>query len=412
MPRRSKQKPTTMLPLRLREYETKRRVELTVAQRDQLAGFVTVQPTAGEGDLYDLTPGSRIGAMRLDGLDVVIEPKVPIDRVFFMLSYALGRIVDYGVGPELEQSNDLVEAIVQAFVRHSRRALEPGVLQGYRTTDDTSLTLRGRLRIGDQIRRRYGTRPPAEITFDDFTVDIEVNRLLLAATDRLLRIRLRSARSRVGLRGIEARLDGVQLVAYDSRRLPSITFNRLNERYRDAVTLAKFILRSTSFDLGHGLVPASSFLVDMNKVFEDFLVVALREAMSPLPGHFVQGSRGHPLYLDAERTIKLEPDLSLWVNGSCVWIGDAKYKRVVDASYPNADLYQVTAYAIATGLDEATLIYARSEGEPGVKHIVNVGKTITAVGIDLTAPPQDLLSQVSQIANSIIASTSVGRLVA
>lgn len=390
-----------MTPLRLREYEPRRGVELTLTQRDQLGKFVTVRPTEGSEHRYDLTPGSIIGAMRLDGLDVVIEPKVSMDRVFFMLSYALGRITDYGVGPPLEHADDLVEAIVQAFVRHTRRAIERGVLQGYRTTDESSLTLRGRLRVGDQIRRRFGAAPPAEITFDDYTVDIELNRLLRAATERLLRIRLRSDRSRIGLRAIEARLDGVRSVAYDPRRLPPITFNRLNERYRDTVTLAKFILRSTSFDLGHGLVPASSFLVDMNKVFEDFLVVALREALGSVEGDFVQGARRHPLHLDEGRSIKLEPDLSLWVGDQCVWLGDAKYKRVALDQYPNADLYQVTAYAVATGLEQATLIYAKSEGPASTHRIVNIGKTIDVIALDLSVPPAGLLAQVNDIADGI-----------
>lgn len=403
----------TMIPLRLREYEPARRVELTLTQRDQLGKFVTVRPSEGSEDHYDLTPGSVIGAMRLDGLDVVIEPKVPMDRVFFMLSYALGRIADHGVGPPLEHADDLVEAIVQAFVRHTRRAIARGVLQGYRTTDESSLTLRGRLRVGDQIRRRFGAAPPAEITFDDYTVDIELNRLLRAATERLLRIRLRSDRSRVGLRAIEARLDGVQSVAYDPRRLPAISFNRLNDRYRDAVTLAKFILRSTSFDLGHGLVPASSFLVDMNKVFEDFLVVALREALGPIGGEFVQGARRHGLYLDEERSIKLEPDLSLWVGDRCLWLGDAKYKRVALDQYPNADLYQVTAYAVATGLERGTLIYAKSEGPASTHRIVNIGKSIDVIALDLSAPPAQLLAQVVVIADEIRMSASArGRAVA
>src|SRR4051812_44172107 len=97
--------------LRLREYQPTFRVPLSTAQRDELAKVVAVRPSEGAEGLYDLLPGSTIGALRLDGLDVVIEPKVRIDRVFFMLSYALGRITDLGLGPPLEAADDLVEAI-------------------------------------------------------------------------------------------------------------------------------------------------------------------------------------------------------------------------------------------------------------------------------------------------------------
>ena len=398
-----------MTQLLLREYRPELGVKLTIEQRDQLARVVQVRPSAGSQDRFDVTPGSIIGAMRLDGLDVVIEPKVPMDRVFFMLSYAMGRIKDLGLGPELEQADDIVEAIVSAFVRHARKAIGRGVQQGYRTTDESSLTLRGRLRVGDQIRRRFGPRPPAEITYDDFTVDIEINRQLRAAANRLLRLRLKSTTSRATVRAIDAHLDGVQLVPYDPRQLPSVTFNRLNERYRDAVALSRFILRSTSFDLGAGSVPAAAFLVDMNKVFEDFLVEALREELRSYPGEWVQGASRHPLHLDEGRTIKLQPDLSLWQGQRCLWLGDAKYKRVALDSYPNADLYQVTAYAIATGLERATLIYAKSEGPASTHQIVNVGKTIDVIALDLSVPPVALLAQVRAIADGIRAAVDDNR---
>lgn len=387
--------------LRLREYEPRLGVRLTVEQRDGLGRVMTVRPSPGEEGKYDLIPGSFIGVLRLDDLDVVIQPKVPIDRVLYMFSYALGRVTEEGPGPELETADDLVEAVVSAFVAHARRALDRGVLQGYRTIEESSLTLRGRLRVGDQIKRRFGPTPPAEVSYDDFTVDIEVNRLVRAAAERLLRMRLRSERSRTGLRGVLARLDGVRSVSYDPRRLPSITVTRLNERYRGVAELSRLILRATTFDLGFGMAPASGFIVDMNKVFEDFLVVALREELGPLGHAFVQGAARHPLYLDEDQRIALKPDLSLWAGDRCLWLGDAKYKRLTGDAYPNADLYQATAYALATGLQRATLIYAKSEG-PATRHrIVNTGKTVDVIAVDLSVPPSELLGQVAAIADGI-----------
>lgn len=42
---------------------------------------------------------------------------------------------------------------------------------------------------------------------------------------------------------------------------------------------ARLILRSTSFEVRHGGVAASAFLIDMHQVFERFVYVALREAL-------------------------------------------------------------------------------------------------------------------------------------
>jgi 5-methylcytosine-specific restriction enzyme subunit McrC len=393
-----------MAQLTLREYQPRLGVSLTLTQRDQLrhlTNSISISPTPGETDRYDLTPGPWVGAIRLDGLDIVIQPKVSLDRLLFMLSYSLGRVTDLERALELKEAEDVPEAIVLAFVRHTSRALARGVQQGYVTVDESALTLRGRLRVGDQIRRRYGPLPPAEITYDDFTVDIEMNRILRAAADRLARMRFPSDKARTGLRGIDARLQGVSLVSYDARRLPPITFTRLNSRYRDAVTLGKLILRSVSFDLGHGGTPASAFLVDMNLLFEDFVVEALRDALGPHHGVLVQGARGHPLHLDEAREVNLLPDISLWQDGRCRFVGDVKYKRVAPAEYPNADIYQATAYAVATGLDSALLIYAVGEGEPTSHQIVHIDKRIEVTVLDLAAKPADLLVQINGVAERL-----------
>jgi 5-methylcytosine-specific restriction enzyme subunit McrC len=99
--------------------------------------------------------------------------------------------------------------------------------------------------------------------------------------------------------------------------------------------------------------------------------------------------------------VALQPDLSLWQAGRCVFVGDVKYKRVLPAEYPNADIYQAVAYAVATGLDRALLIYAASEGEPASHRIVGIGKQIDVIVLDLSVSPARLLEQIEAVAMRI-----------
>ena len=106
----------------------------------------------------------------------------------------------------------------------------------------------------------------------------------------------------------------------DLRRFPKLSsisevyfevvFTRLNEHYRPAVELACLILRSTSFEIGRGAVAARSFLIDMNALFEDFVIIALRETLGLREYEFPQGAKGRSLNLDSDRKVHLEPDLS------------------------------------------------------------------------------------------------------
>jgi 5-methylcytosine-specific restriction enzyme subunit McrC len=76
------------------------------------------------------------------------------------------------------------------------------------------------------------------------------------------------------------------------------------------------------------------------------------------------------------------------------------------ADFPNADIYQATAYAIAAGLDGALLIYASGSGQPGSATVVNVGKRIETVTVDLAGSPEEILASIGSLARRIQAEMS------
>ena len=71
----------------------------------------------------------------------------------------------------------------------------------------------------------------------------------------------------------------VQLGSYAPGAVPEIRYTRLDEHYRPAVELARLIIENSSLELFEGEVAGASFLIDMNRVFEQFLYVALGEAL-------------------------------------------------------------------------------------------------------------------------------------
>lgn len=393
-----------MRQLILHEYRTIAGVELSAVERDELRRLVrslTIAPTPGSEGCYDLTPGAEVGAVNLPKLAVTIQPKLPIDRLLFLVSYAMAHDRWREIPFDLEQRDELVEAIVPGFVAQVRRALQRGVLQGYRTEEEALQTVRGRIRFDEQLRRRQGRILPLELRFDEYTTDVEENRLLKAAIHHLRRIRLRSARSRHALEAFEDALSEVRLVEFDPRRLPTVHWTRLNQRYRPAIELAKLILRAVSFELGHGATPASAFLLDMNQVVENFVVVALRDALRLSARSFPQGNAGRWLALDARGRVRLKPDLSWWDGNHCLFVGDVKYKRVNVAGVLHPDLYQLLAYTIASDLPGGLLIYAAGEREPAIHEIVNPGKRLEVVTLDLSGSPDNILAQIAGVAGRV-----------
>jgi 5-methylcytosine-specific restriction enzyme subunit McrC len=390
-----------MVVISLREYETSSPAALTVSQRDTLRKLVPdirVEAAHGESSQYLLTPGSQVGAVAIDDLAIEIIPKLPVQRVLYLLSYSLGLAQWGDRSFEMETPESLVEALVPIFARHLERALRRGVLQGYRTEEDALMGVRGRIRFDDQLRRRFGIPLPVEVRFDEFTEDILENRLLKAALRTLGSLRLRSDASRNALRRFNHVLDLVSVQTYEPRNVPQITYTRLNEHYRPAVEWARLILRFTAAEVRHGKALGTTVLFDMNEVFEDFVRVALREDLGLTTREFPSGRESFRLFLDRAHRIALEPDLSWWVGKVCRFIGDVKYKTVNVAGIKHADLYQLLAYVTASALPSGLLVYAAGEGRPAIHDVPLAGKHLHVRSLELSGDLDALRQEVRQLA--------------
>ena len=395
------------------EYKRSEPILLSADERDALreAGRVSVEPAEGSEGAYHLTPGSTIGAMEVGGLSVVIRPKLKIGRVLYLASYAMGAFDLRDEGFEYPVADTLIEILALALGSAARRAFARGVLHGYRTEEEALHTVRGRIMVAEQIRRRFGVGVPIEVRYDDFTDDILENRLVKAAGALLGRMRIRSHTAREGLGWIAATLGDVSAVRYSPKEVPEVEFGRLNGHYREVVGLSRLILRHWTYEAERGGVRARGFLIDMNRVFQDFVTLALREELGVSERTFCSDKEIPSIALDANGRIRLKPDLSWWEGRVCMFVGDAKYKRIDGGQVPNADLYQLLAYATALDLPGGLLVYAKEEEERKLTEyrVVHADKTLEVAALDLSGSIDDLRVRVRDLAGHVCRLREQGR---
>ncbi len=381
--------------------------ELTSEQAGALAAGKLVRVTPGpHSGLWRVCDNGFVGAARTgparDPIEVRVQPKIRIDRLFFLLGYAQKprgwkqEEVDAG------ERTELLPALAHAFARAAERALSQSVLLGYRETEEALPVVRGRVRVKEQIQRRFGFPVPVEVRYDDYTTDIPENRLLLSATHRLLRLPGVPADTRKQLRRLLLRLDGVTRLV-PGMPVPGWTPTRLNARYHTALGLAELVLRGASYELEDGThVRVDGLMLEMWRVFEDFLTVALAEALRPHGGTVrLQDLRHH---FDHARRVSLRPDLVYYtVDGRPQAVVDAKYKIEESAGKHESDLYQLLAYCTVLGLDRGHLVYAEGMGAPYAHHVVGTPDLrIVESALDLSLPSGDLLAQVEDLAHRIL----------
>ena len=387
--------------LTLTEYKTAKEVSLSEAEAGWLQEcfpILDVRPTWQRPGRYDLTPGSHVGTVALPGLTVLIRPKISAERVLFLISYVLDPVKWQHAMSSLSVQNDLVEGMAALFGVALRRALAQGVQQGYRTKEEALSSVRGRIRFDDQLRRRFLAPIPLEVTYDDFTLDTDLNRLLFAALRRLRRLPMRSSAVRAELGACHATfVDGVSAVEYGHHQLPELSWNRLNQHFRPAAALARAILASTSLELEHGGVRGTAFTIDMNVVFEEFVRAALRNALG-LPNSAWPERPPRGLTLDLGERITLLPDLTWRKGGRVVFVGDAKYKRVARGGASNADLYQLHAYATALSLPAGLLVYAEGDEHEAVHTVRQTGTRLIVRTLKVDGQPAEVLEAVGNLA--------------
>ncbi len=362
-------------------------------------GLVDVVPTTDAG-WWEVRPGTAVGAVAVGDLEVRVAPKVDIDRIVFMLGYTLRGVRWHDDRVGVEAASDVVQALAEVFTRSVTAAIRPGLLQGYRLAEEALPVVRGRIRIDEQLKRRPGQWVPLEVAYDDFTVDIAENRILRAALEHLLRNPFVPRALRPRLAGLALQFAEVSRLV-TSAPLPPWQASRLNDRYQFPLEVAGIILQSSSFEHRVGGVRIDGFVLDLARIFEDFVTAGLRDTLpAVLPGSTVESQ--YRTWLDQDAKVDLRPDV-VWLDSGLrpVAVVDAKYKAERASGFPNADIYQALAYATALGLDEAHLVYAKGNAEAQSFTVIGTGTVIIAHALDLALPPAHVLGQVHGLAHRL-----------
>jgi 5-methylcytosine-specific restriction enzyme subunit McrC len=230
--------------------------------------------------------------------------------------------------------------------------------------------------------------------------------MLVTAASLLLRMPRVATLARRRLLHVRSRLQGVRMLR-DWRGIEAPTVTRLNEHYRPALALAALVLRHLSLAPEAGRIDSTTFVFDMNQVFEDFVTAALTESMRR-HGGVIRPQVGN-YSLDHAGRLRLKPDIGWWSGERCLAVLDAKYKAIDDGVLRHDDAYQMLAYCTAYGLDRGYLVYAKDTGtEPTIYLVRNANTEIVVAALDVEQEPEDVLRQVGALADAV-ATAVVGR---
>jgi 5-methylcytosine-specific restriction enzyme subunit McrC len=356
----------------------------------------------GTPGTYDVSTAQYVGTIVLPEVSVLIRPKVGLANLLYLLEPD-GQAID--LQPEtfrFKATPEVVPAFATLVAATIERAIGRGLLRSYRTESESLMVLRGQIDFPNRARRAW-SEVPVPCVFDEFTADNLENRFVLAAVRRLLRTPSVASTTRQRLAQQQLRLEEVSMVHVEPDVVDRVVYTRLNRHYRPALSLCRHVIDATSIVDETGKAGASSFLLNMNKVFERFLEVRLRQAL--LGRLEVVGQ--DQSRLDEGGSVGVQPDLLFLRDGRAVFVGDAKYKLTKTGLGPESDVHQLLAYATAYGLAEGVLVYVKDgAAQPRELRVRNSNKVLWTWPIDLTGDRTAIDREIHRLADWIAASTT------
>ena len=311
-----------------------------------------------------------------------------------MLRHGL-RLPVRDVGPTGLQTFDapVSEWIIQQFLRELDHLVRRGLRFDYVAVEEELRYLRGRLRVGAQLRQPPGRQHLFQVEHQVFSPDRPENRLIASALLKVAKATREPGNWRLahelGHQLVE--LECSRDIAADLRRWSS---DRLMAHYRDIKPWCELILGDRNPLSALGEWRGRSLLFPMEKVFERYVEACLRAL---LPRGAVLRSQVASQWLcrtPTRRMFQLRPDFIVEGEGERLVV-DAKWKLIdsagVESNYglAQADFYQLFAYGhrYLAGAGRMALIYPRTPDfdAPLDRFEFEEGLTLDVVPLDLAS---------------------------
>jgi 5-methylcytosine-specific restriction enzyme subunit McrC len=298
---------------------------------------------------------------------------------------------------QYERFEEVLEFVAAYFAEQVEKRVVNGLYRAYIETEGNLPYVRGRIVFIEDIRQNAILRQRTYSRFSDFTWDIPENQILRQVAHLLGGWDFRRD-TRHRLNRLDTMLAEVSSNAWPASIIDSFQYHRHNDDYRPLHHLSRLFLEGASVSEDLGTFNFRTFLVDMNRLFEEFVTQVLLERQ-PSDAKLMPQM---PMPLDSEGKVTLRPDLVVQKGHDVVLVADCKYKRTGPDEFQNHDIYQALAYCEAARISESLLIYPlHSQNSRDEIRVLKADITVRRVTINLGGGLDELREACDTLANDV-----------
>ena len=274
---------------------------------------------------------------------------ISIRNIYYMLSYAFQVLNEQGYkNIETEQFDNVAELCAAILSKGVSMQLKRGLGREYIENTEPLSSLRGRIEISESIKTRSMLKRQLVCSYDDFSENSYMNRIIKTTMELLLHADIAKARKKE-LRKLLVFFGNVDLLDVHTINW-KIQYNRNNQTYRMLISICYLVVKGLLQTNTDGTTRLMDFLDEqrMNRLYEKFILEYYAKECPQVKATASQ----IPWALDDGIGIMLpvmQSDIML-TRGSEVLIIDAKYyTHTTQTQYDvhtlhSGNLYQIFTY--------------------------------------------------------------------
>lgn len=336
---------------------------------------------------------------------------IPVQNVYYMLAYAFQVLNEDGYrNVATEQFNNVAELCAAILTKGVSLQLKRGLGRDYISETETLSGLRGKIDITESIKTQTMLRRQMVCTYDEFSVNTYMNRIIKTTMLKLLHADIDKARKKE-IRKLLVFFDEVQELDVHTINW-SQQYSRNNQTYRMLVSICYLVLKGLLQTTTDGSTKLMQFVDEqrMCRLYEKFILEYYRKEHPEITANASQ----IPWQLDDDFSDMLpvmQTDIML-SQGAKVLIIDAKYyEHTTQTQYDKNTLHSNNLYQIFTYVKNkeyelreeqhevaGMLLYAKTEEEiqPDQKYKMS-GNRISVRTLDLNLDFSEIRKQLDGI---------------
>ena len=336
---------------------------------------------------------------------------ISVQNIYYMLAYAFQVLNENGYKDiATEQFDNVGELCAAILAKGVSIQLKRGLGKEYVSQTEPLSSLRGKIDIAESIKTQSVLRKQLVCTYDDFTVNSYMNRILKSTMELLIRSDISKVRKKE-LRKLLVFFGDVDSIDVHDINW-GLQYNRNNQSYRMLISICYLVVKGLLQTNTAGTTKLMDFMDEqrMCRLYEKFILEYYRKEHPEVKASASQ----IPWQLDDDFGAMLpvmQSDIML-SKGSATLIIDAKYYgHTTQSQYGvntlhSGNLYQIFTYVKNKDAEygdqphtvSGMLLYAQTDEVVQPNHVYHMsGNKITVRTLDLNLPFSDIAKQLDGI---------------